>query len=132
MKASPFHWTPGTPEDRLDGLEKVTGTATYAYEYAVDNVTYGFPVQSTIAKGRITAIDSRAAREIPGVLAVISHENAPRLSLSVATEIRELIASVIPSPRHSDSHLNRYASLLHMWEVDLARRLLLIRIISSR
>jgi len=93
MKVSPFHWTPGTPEDRLDGLEKVTGTATYAYEYAVDDVTYGFPVQSTIAKGRITAIDSRAAREIPGVLAVISHENAPRLSLSVATEIAGLLQS---------------------------------------
>ena len=41
----------GKPLDRIDGPKKVTGTAPYAYEYSPDDVTYAFPVQSTIAKG---------------------------------------------------------------------------------
>ena len=71
----------GKPLDRIDGPKKVTGTATYAYEHAVDEVTYAFPVQSTIAKGRIVSIDAWAAQAIPGVIAVLTHENAPRLKI---------------------------------------------------
>src|SRR5258707_7417303 len=70
----------GAPLDRLDGPLKVTGAARYAYEYPVAGVTYVFPVQSTIAKGRIAAIEVSAARALPGVLAVLSHEIAPRLA----------------------------------------------------
>jgi xanthine dehydrogenase YagR molybdenum-binding subunit len=70
----------GAPLDRIDGPLKVTGAARYAYEYRVAGVTYAFPVQSTIAKGRVAAVDIRAARALPGVLAVLSHENAPRLA----------------------------------------------------
>src|SRR5260221_7655393 len=70
----------GAPLDRIDGPLKVTGAARYAYEYPVAGVTYVFPVQSTIAKGRIAAIEVSAARALPGVLAVLSHENAPRLA----------------------------------------------------
>src|SRR5258708_33528902 len=70
----------GTPLDRIDGPKKVTGTARYAYEYPVEGVTYAFPVQSTIAKGRVVSIDASAARALPGVIAVLSHENAPRLA----------------------------------------------------
>src|SRR5258705_459485 len=69
----------GAPLDRIDGPLKVTGAAKYAYEYPVAGVTYVFPVQSTIAKGRIVSIDASAARALPGVLAALSHENAPRL-----------------------------------------------------
>jgi xanthine dehydrogenase YagR molybdenum-binding subunit len=69
----------GAPLDRIDGPLKVTGAARYAYEYPVAGVTYVFPVQSTIAKGRIVSIDASAARALPGVLAVLWHENAPRL-----------------------------------------------------
>ena len=70
----------GAPLNRIDGVQKVTGAATYAYEYPVEGVTYVFPVQSTIAKGRVSSIDASAARALPGVLAVLSHENAPRLA----------------------------------------------------
>jgi xanthine dehydrogenase YagR molybdenum-binding subunit len=69
----------GAPLDRIDGRLKVRGAARYAYEYPVTGVTYVFPIQSTIAKGRIASIDTSAARALPGVLAVLSHENAPRL-----------------------------------------------------
>src|SRR3989442_12962895 len=70
----------GAPLNRLDGVQKATGAAKYAYEYPVDHVTYVFPVQSTIAKGRVVSIDPSPARPLPGVIAVLSHENAPPLA----------------------------------------------------
>ena len=57
----------GKPLDRMDGPKKVTGTANYAYEHSLDKMTYAFPVQSTIAKGRIVSIDASAARATPAV-----------------------------------------------------------------
>ncbi len=69
----------GAPLDRIDGPLKVTGAATYAYEYPVERATTGFIVQSPIAKGRILSIDASAARAIHGVIEVITYENAPKL-----------------------------------------------------
>jgi xanthine dehydrogenase YagR molybdenum-binding subunit len=69
----------GAPVDRVDGRLKVTGAATYSAEWPMPGVAHGFMVLSTIAKGRIRAIDvSRAGRE-PGVIAVMTSRNAPRL-----------------------------------------------------
>jgi xanthine dehydrogenase YagR molybdenum-binding subunit len=65
--------------DRVEGREKVTGAARYAYEYARDWVAYAAIVQATIAKGEVRAVDASAALALPGVLAVLSCENAPRL-----------------------------------------------------
>ncbi|HUP11734.1 MAG TPA: xanthine dehydrogenase family protein molybdopterin-binding subunit, partial [Niastella sp.] len=67
------------PIDRVDGKAKVTGTAKYAAEYKMENVAYGFLVGSTVAKGRITGIDTKAAERAPGVLSVITHLNAPKI-----------------------------------------------------
>jgi xanthine dehydrogenase YagR molybdenum-binding subunit len=64
---------------RVEGREKVTGQAEYAYEHRVEGVTYGWIVQSQVAKGEVLAVDPSRALAVPGVLAVISHENAPRL-----------------------------------------------------
>jgi xanthine dehydrogenase YagR molybdenum-binding subunit len=70
----------GEPLNRLDGIPKVTGAAKYSYEYPIAGVTYVVPVQSTIARGRVSSIDASAARVLPGVIAVLSHENAPLLA----------------------------------------------------
>src|SRR5260221_3417002 len=80
MKTQLITGATGAPLDRIDGVQKVTGAAKYAYEYPVEGVTYVFPVQSTIAKGRVVSIDTSAARALPGVIAVLSHENAPGLA----------------------------------------------------
>ena len=69
----------GEPLSRLDGVAKVTGAARYAAEFAPPDLAHGAIIQSTIAKGRITEIDSSAAERAPGVLAVITHRNAPEL-----------------------------------------------------
>ncbi|MBO0791101.1 MAG: xanthine dehydrogenase family protein molybdopterin-binding subunit [Ktedonobacteraceae bacterium] len=70
----------GAPISRLDGPKKVTGTATYAFEYQFEDVVYAFPVQSTIAKGRVVSIDATHARAVSGFLGVITHENAPKIA----------------------------------------------------
>src|SRR3954447_26343933 len=67
------------PIDRVDGKAKVTGTATYAAEYKMQNIVYGFLVGSTVAKGRIKSIDTKSAERAPRVLAVITHFNAPKV-----------------------------------------------------
>ncbi|WP_020579586.1 xanthine dehydrogenase family protein molybdopterin-binding subunit [Actinopolymorpha alba] len=72
---------------RLDGPAKVTGTAPYAFEQPVGDPLHLFPVQATIARGRVTAIDSSAAEAMPGVAGVLTHTNAPRLA---SDEDREL------------------------------------------
>jgi xanthine dehydrogenase YagR molybdenum-binding subunit len=69
----------GAALDRVEGRDKVTGRARYAYEYPAERLAYAVPVQSTIARGQITGIDDTAALGMPGVLAVLWHENAPRL-----------------------------------------------------
>jgi xanthine dehydrogenase YagR molybdenum-binding subunit len=70
----------GQSVSRVDGREKVTGGATYAAEFDVQGQTHGAIVRSTVAKGRIASIDSAAAERAPGVVAVLTHRNAPRLA----------------------------------------------------
>ncbi|GCE29795.1 xanthine dehydrogenase [Dictyobacter alpinus] len=77
----------GVPINRVDGIQKATGSAKYAYEYPVEGVAYVLPVQSTIAKGKISAIDASAAQALPGVITVLSHENAPRIAHLPNTEL---------------------------------------------
>jgi len=71
----------GKPFDRIDGPMKVTGTAPYAYERNKEEpkAAYGFVVHAGIAKGKITSIDSAAARRAPGVIAIVTTENAGKL-----------------------------------------------------
>lgn len=69
----------GQPINRVDGPSKVTGGAKYAGDYPGKEMAYGVPVQSTIAKGKVLNIDTTAARKAPGVLHIITRENAPTL-----------------------------------------------------
>ncbi len=65
--------------DRVDARAKVTGTAQFSYEFDLPNVAYGVMVGSTITKGTISALETKNAERAPGVLAVISHLNIPKL-----------------------------------------------------
>ena len=80
----------GTSVPRLEGPQKVAGTARYAFEHPVAAPLYLHPVQSTIARGRVTAIDTSAAEALDGVVAVLTHENAARLADSSDTEFAVL------------------------------------------
>ncbi|WP_049571611.1 xanthine dehydrogenase family protein molybdopterin-binding subunit [Nonomuraea sp. SBT364] len=74
--------------NRVEGHDKVTGRARYAVEYPAGDVAYACPVQSEIAKGRVTAIDSADAAAMPGVLAVLSSDDPPDLAEDADPELR--------------------------------------------
>jgi len=61
---------------RVDGYAKVTGKARYAAEFQIPHLTHGYILTSTIAKGRIVRIDTRAAEAAPGVIKVLTHLNS--------------------------------------------------------
>ncbi len=65
---------------RVDGPDKVRGRARYAFEHPADGAAYVWAVPSVIAKGLIRSVDASAALALPGVLAVITPDNAPRLA----------------------------------------------------
>jgi xanthine dehydrogenase YagR molybdenum-binding subunit len=67
----------GKPLDRVDGRQKVTGTALYAADATADGLAHAVVITSTIAKGTISKID-KAVLALPGVQALITHENVPR------------------------------------------------------
>jgi xanthine dehydrogenase YagR molybdenum-binding subunit len=67
--------------DRVDGRLKVTGGARYAAEFPVSNVAHAAIVTSTVPVGRIAAIDTKAAEAAPGVIAVMTHLNTPKVPM---------------------------------------------------
>jgi xanthine dehydrogenase YagR molybdenum-binding subunit len=70
----------GQPVSRVDGRQKVTGGATYAAEFDVPGVVHAAIVRTTVARGRIASIDAAAAERASGVIAVLTHLNAPKLA----------------------------------------------------
>jgi len=69
----------GAPVLRVDALAKVTGRARYIAEHSAPDMVYGVVVSGTVTRGRILHIDSTAALAVPGVLAVMTHENRPTM-----------------------------------------------------
>ncbi|MBW8795736.1 MAG: xanthine dehydrogenase family protein molybdopterin-binding subunit [Streptomyces sp.] len=70
----------GAPAERREGPAKVTGAARYAAEHPLPGRVHARAVPATVARGRITGIDTGPARAVPGVLTVLTYENAPRLA----------------------------------------------------
>ena len=70
----------GKPLVRVEGREKVTGKAKYSAEFPLPGLTYGVLATSTIAKGKIQRIETAAAMREPGVIAVLTHQNLPKLA----------------------------------------------------
>lgn len=77
----------GQDLERRDGRLKVTGTAPYAVEHPVEDPLYCRPIQATIARGRVTGMDTGAAAALDGVIAVLTPDNAEPLA---STEDNEL------------------------------------------
>jgi xanthine dehydrogenase YagR molybdenum-binding subunit len=69
----------GAPLSRVDGRAKVTGKAKYSAEFPMAHLTHAVIVPSTISSGQIAGLDTAAAERAPGVIAVITPQNAPRL-----------------------------------------------------
>ena len=71
--------TLGKALSRVEGIDKVTGRAKYTADVALEGLAYGVIFDSAIAKGRVVEIDTSAA-EGEGILAIITHKNAPQLN----------------------------------------------------
>lgn len=72
----------GQPVDRRDGPAKVTGQARYTADIVPDRMLHAVLVPSIIARGRIARMDTSAAEAVPGVVLVMTPQNAPRLPTS--------------------------------------------------
>ncbi|SMF37638.1 xanthine dehydrogenase, molybdenum binding subunit apoprotein [Azospirillum oryzae] len=73
------HGALGQPVSRIDGPLKVQGKAQFAAEFPYEGLCYAALAFSTVARGRITALDTAAAEAAPGVVLVMTHRNAPRM-----------------------------------------------------
>ena len=69
----------GTSVKRNDLLAKVTGDAKYVADMQMPGLLHGKTLRSNIAHARITRIDTRRALALPGVKAVLTHLNVPRV-----------------------------------------------------
>jgi len=69
----------GIAQERIDGPLKVTGKAMYSADPAIENLAYGYLLQSTMARGQIRSMDVAAAAGSPGVLAVFTPFNPLKL-----------------------------------------------------
>src|ERR1700722_10703256 len=92
---TPSRWLPGGMPDplierrvtigrhasRVDGALKVSGQAVFAAEVAINRLSYMALVHSTVTRGRITKIDTRAAEASPGVILAVTYRKMPRIGI---------------------------------------------------
>jgi len=69
----------GAARSRVEGPEKVTGRVRYTADYAPEDALHAVVVTSTAANARIAEIDERLALEVPSVVTILTHRNAPRV-----------------------------------------------------
>ena len=108
----------GKPVDRVDGRLKVTGKAPYAAEGPVEGVVHGVLVSASIAKGKITDIDTAAAEKSPGVLAVLTHKNRPKMNDSAAKMLGE---SRLPLADDQIHYNGQYVAIVIADTIERAR-----------
>ncbi len=70
----------GKATPRIDGVAKVTGAAKFASDEPVLNPAYAYLVTSSIARGRIKAFDMAPAKNVPGVIDILTYENVGQLA----------------------------------------------------
>jgi xanthine dehydrogenase YagR molybdenum-binding subunit len=89
----------GADVERKDGRAKVVGRAHYAAEAQVPGLVHAVLVQGTISAGTLLAVDDAEARAMPGVLAVLTPQNAPRLRPEQPS------SSLVPGPALQDTDI---------------------------
>src|SRR5580692_11927347 len=76
----------GQSIDRRDAHLKVRGQATYAGEFSMPNLAYAVLVQSTIAAGSVIGFNTATARQMSGVIDIITTDNADKLQVRAAAQ----------------------------------------------
>ncbi|MEU8110305.1 xanthine dehydrogenase family protein molybdopterin-binding subunit [Nonomuraea muscovyensis] len=119
MTTSPTIAIIGAGLDRVDAPLKVAGKARYPNDFGYAGMTHAAPVRSTIAAGRIRAIDTSQAQAAPGVLTVITHLTAPRLERGPMT----LLGPSPPAPLQDDRilHYGQHVAIVVATTAEQAR-----------
>ena len=86
----------GEPISRIEGRLKVTGSARYTADIPLEAIVHAAIVYSTIANGRTVSIDTAAAENAPGVLAVLTHKNMPRMKALPWSHLRPQGQTYLP------------------------------------
>ena len=94
----------GQAINRVDGKLKVTGRAKYASEFPVEGVVYAQGINSTVASGKITGIDTAEAEAQPGVIRVITHQNAMNLATHDGERLAIDTKSIAPVLQSDEVH----------------------------
>lgn len=102
------HGLIGQPISRLDGPLKVEGKARFAAEVSVENMVFASVVYSTIARGRISRLDTQRASQALGVVLVMTHQNVPKMkSPSVIMSSEKAVGSSdLPIMQDAEIHWN--------------------------
>jgi xanthine dehydrogenase YagR molybdenum-binding subunit len=116
----------GPGRNRVDGRLKVTGAAKYSVEFELPQCAYAWPVESNIAAGKIISIDTKAAQAAPGVLAVVTHLNAPKPKNPAAKEDRSSSHGIrneerMPLSDDRVSYAGQYVALVVARSIEQAR-----------
>jgi putative selenate reductase molybdopterin-binding subunit len=74
----------GRSERRVDSVKLATGRGTFVDDVALPGMLYARILHSPHAHARIARIDAAKARSIPGVAAVLTHEDVPRVPYTTA------------------------------------------------
>jgi CO/xanthine dehydrogenase Mo-binding subunit len=82
----------GTRFVRPDGIEKVTGLGRYTADLVAPGLLHGRFLYAGRPHARIRRIDTTAARELPGVLAVLTQDDVPDVRYGPAVQDRTLFA----------------------------------------
>jgi len=69
----------GAPAPRYDARLKVTGKARYPSDVPMTNPAFAFLVTSSIAKGKLLSLDLAEARTVPGVIDILTQDDASAL-----------------------------------------------------
>jgi xanthine dehydrogenase YagR molybdenum-binding subunit len=93
----------GLPIDRVDAPLKVSGEATYAYEYATQGAAlYGVIATASIGKGRVAAVNVQDAQNAPGVRLVLTKDNAPPQHPFGPVDLPDRFARAMPALNNDD------------------------------
>jgi xanthine dehydrogenase YagR molybdenum-binding subunit len=86
----------GQPISRIDGRRKVTGGARYTADIPAPAAAHAAIVHSRIANGRTVSIDTAAAARASGVLAILTHQNMPRMKALLWSHLRPQGQTYLP------------------------------------
>ena len=118
--------TVGKPLNRVDGRLKVTGAAAFSAEYPLPGLLHAVIVQSTIARGKIRAVDAAEAKKAPGVVAIYTHEDAPKLIPTGALDFTKFdpsagASSIVPFAGPEVYHVGQHIGLVVADTLERAR-----------